>query len=998
MSEYVEFYVSCNPPLLPNGVSSVIEDLKNEFGQNELIEILYEPEIPWFKLITDISNQPKISTSLHHRLERLLHSETDDIDKHLGEIDLEEFSAQPDVKVVAESPHIISFPSYQTISEDLLKQYDLFRYPDHIKDLPYKTLWRVPEASWVSIFQLVLRYKALWPASLSEPSIDTLGKLVNCEIARNMQWSVVYIGSSEGEQALRAMTRKLDVLAAFMDAPSASTIHMVFTETPGSINLCYQWLTHTGLSKLTYVDSPGSQQNREYGPIAGAASLRIEEVNIHGKRVPDRTSYPIEPKNPATWQPHFDPFAGYSYKNKRSGTTAVNHNKRPLQCPRSQPLDKNSNITEPGGKLVSHRGTRESLIGDDGLYSEGPLFSLSARLPDIDMPCDMGPSKNFISSFGLSGVGNDPEDSKPLYQNSLSMTRWIGGVISGGGVENRELCSPQLEEPKLIDFEDSTPETADKQAGRIDPSIPQTVRSPGENLMDLLDSSINTPALLDEVFMPARVHEPEALLNVQEAGSEVLFNRKDDKPKTLFETVRQKAAPGPSWANVASSKPDKQKDDLNFGENVRVTLAPGKRHKTQYSKDIAKQSVHTVQEASEVTTGTGYFQAPQRGMHPPAMNNSSQGIEHAPAAQIPRTVPRMDMPTMGLVDNDEIVAQAEVKLRELMEIVQVAPGNISVQAEFGRLCFKDMFPGSVHNGARPSWPIDQVVNTLNTKDQDVGFYPILTTSGAEASLIPRAFGGRASWLLMEKRVYYEFLCMAQETAPVVIEVDADTFRHEYFPLAAEVSRAFVHCTERAWDIKFSISRKDTGQIDENFGEFATSLVRDMSVETNETGEVVINVEPESASEWCIDRVRIRHEAKYRNGAKGPSCLKITMTRIVQGVPGIPKERYRGQSVPVAAPKGGQPSQWFEASISSIRAEGELQENISLEFGEKTHWTPENLESQGVFNAICEPALRMVSHMDQVGNSNDNSHDPRTDGQPSDSAGDAKAQNQKKTYW
>jgi hypothetical protein len=33
MDGYVEFYVSCNPPLLPIGVSSVIEDAMNDLGQ-----------------------------------------------------------------------------------------------------------------------------------------------------------------------------------------------------------------------------------------------------------------------------------------------------------------------------------------------------------------------------------------------------------------------------------------------------------------------------------------------------------------------------------------------------------------------------------------------------------------------------------------------------------------------------------------------------------------------------------------------------------------------------------------------------------------------------------------------------------------------------------------------------------------------------------------------------------------------------------------------------
>lgn len=33
MSEPAEFYVSCNPPLLPNGVEIVVADIENSLGE-----------------------------------------------------------------------------------------------------------------------------------------------------------------------------------------------------------------------------------------------------------------------------------------------------------------------------------------------------------------------------------------------------------------------------------------------------------------------------------------------------------------------------------------------------------------------------------------------------------------------------------------------------------------------------------------------------------------------------------------------------------------------------------------------------------------------------------------------------------------------------------------------------------------------------------------------------------------------------------------------------
>jgi hypothetical protein len=190
----------------------------------------------------------------------------------------------------------------------------------------------------------------------------------------------------------------------------------------------------------------------------------------------------------------------------------------------------------------------------------------------------------------------------------------------------------------------------------------------------------------------------------------------------------------------------------------------------------------------------------------------------------------MDMPILDHVDCSKIAVQAEAKLRELIEIVQIVPGKIIVKADFGRLCLKGESPSLVNNGQEPFWSANEVHRTLNSKILDVGFYPILSTSGEDANLIPRLFGGRASWLLANKQTFYEFLCVAEtENAPLVIRVDADSFKHECIALAQELSQAYVHCTQRAWDVKFSVSRIDMGRITKDFEEFAASLVRSMGI-------------------------------------------------------------------------------------------------------------------------------------------------------------------------
>lgn len=153
---------------------------------------------------------------MHSQLEELMESEADAVIRDEDEDDLGTSVIQPDVEVLVEDPHIIAFPSLQTILKDTLSQYDAFRYPATIKTLPYKTLWRVPKSSGVTILQILSNYESLGSVLPLGPSIDSLQALTKCVITYNFQGSLLYIGSSESEHALGVAKLKLDTLAAFM--------------------------------------------------------------------------------------------------------------------------------------------------------------------------------------------------------------------------------------------------------------------------------------------------------------------------------------------------------------------------------------------------------------------------------------------------------------------------------------------------------------------------------------------------------------------------------------------------------------------------------------------------------------------------------------------------------------------------------------------------------------------------------------------------------------
>ncbi|QGI76201.1 hypothetical protein CEK25_001107 [Fusarium fujikuroi] len=848
--DIVEFYVSCNPPLLPKGVALIFARVeeRNDLG---IFEILYEPETPWFKLIALRASQHEITNWMHSQLEELMESEADAVIRDEDEDDLGTSVIQPDVEVLVEDPHIIAFPSLQTILKDTLSQYDAFRYPATIKILPYKTLWRVPESSGVTILQILSNYESLGSVLPLGPSIDSLQALTKCVITYNFQGSLLYIGSSESEHALGVAKLKLDTLAAFMHVPLVPTTHMVFTETSSSATLCYRYMTHTGLSGLTYVDSAviGQSEAMEYSSIGSAASLRIESLNRYRQPAPDRVKYPIpETGKLRDWHPEFRPFSGYSYGNKRSGAIPTIKKKRPQQKIHHQESDSVGKIT---ASTEGHRNLEH--IGTDLPQVRKCLEDLSIEFSGDDD--QLKPASFLVGDSGKQGDGIATDlqyGSRPELSRGIEESRepWLvntkGVPLEEAKIKDQVPGSDYRASLCQLPLGLDMPENSLELPNFPNPSGPQS--NAAKDLMDIDDGPITTPALMDNIPLHDDGNKLQTVSEDQVVHSEVTFGKRNHQEKRLFDTMRQKAGSGLSWANVASKKKDEKQDDKpTFGLNVPVAFVPDNRSATQSS-----------------TTPTSKVIA---------------SLDHIPAKQ----------------------KEEHAKDKN----------------------------GHANNGSRG--------------------------------------------------------------------VDADTFQHQHFPPTTEVSKAFVHCTQRAWDIKISVSRMYTQAMADDMEEFAASLVRSMSIGTNEMGELVISTEPKSISNLGVDRVRICHEARYRDGKKGPSCLKVTMIRRVEKLPGIPKGTYRGQSVPVTPPGNGRPGQWFEASISSVRAEEIFQENMGLEFGDKTHWTPDILHQQGVFRAISEPALQMVRKMDHVGDSNSNGQGPRT-GQQSYSAAQDSMHRQKGTYF
>ncbi|RFN53040.1 hypothetical protein FIE12Z_2623 [Fusarium flagelliforme] len=993
MSEPAEFYVSCNPPLLPNGVEVVVADIENSLG--EIVwEVLYDPELPWFKFISQVEHQALITRWMTNRLEQLLESETGVL---LPEFEDEEETSQPDVQILPEIPHVISYPLFQQRCMLIIEEYDPWRYPDNIKDLRHKKTWRASEELEGSVaMQLLSKYEPLWPASLAPPGIEKLGEPANCQISHNLQGTLFYLGSDDSANALDVATRKLNTLASFLDAPSATTSHLVFTENLDQTKLCYQWVTQLGLSRLTYVYPECADLEDEYKRLAGAVTLRNGIANSKGQLIPDPTTYPIGDQAPTSKQPEFRPFERYTYVNKRSGTSAVKDHKRSLQCITSQPAvgsekgpkaapytgSGNAQATSVsfGSSTRDKRATKTSLAYLPRVPPDGRT-SGKVSLQDHTVNRWLGTIKPYVPPEPPNGLEeyenerpggfketndvertadkSDPEEDHlgreldSMYDLHKELKPEVDAkygakkALKQHGEDDREgLFDQEPNRVQLIEVDgadDNCPEESEVFRGlsRSVMLVPmedqqnqanllgqQMVGSSTRNLMDIFDDPISIP-----VLQPVPTSGTKDAQGPHTTQSEVIFGKRNDEKRSIHQTMNQKAPRGSSWARVAAKNSRNQKQDpTNVGPNVRVKSDCPLAAKPTITQPVSEER-RTVQGTSSSNVALSNRQQQQQ-TYPKELCREIQVDVPASAGMGAPTI------TQGNDECARILHEAEKKLQELVKVLQVVPGHISVQAKFGRLCIKGIPAAEVYMNPTPYGPfntVGTVAKSLNDTNPPVEFSPILTTNAAEANLISLVPGGRASWVLVGRRVFYEFVCVQEvytsgEAEPhchenrLVVNVDADKFTHECLPLTHEVSRAFVHCTRRAWDIQLCVSQRDMTQVTEDFEKFAASLVCSMDIDHGQIG------------------------------------------------------------------------QWYEASISSIKAEDVLQENVGLELGEQTSWSTDELKRHGAFKAVCEPAIRMVRQMDKVGNSNENGHGTQTDQPPFDAIQYLEDKEKKYSYW
>lgn len=166
--------------------------------KGELIEILYEPDIPWFKCLTLGKDKEAVICIIKDFLLELVNSEVASLDS----------DAPQDVK--APEPRLISWARHQSLENDKYDEFIEYRFPAFMASLPYKEIWRGLEHSGATFDGFLSDFRRLIKSENAPATTADFEICNECHISYNMRNNLVYIGSSTSAAALKKAIEKLE--------------------------------------------------------------------------------------------------------------------------------------------------------------------------------------------------------------------------------------------------------------------------------------------------------------------------------------------------------------------------------------------------------------------------------------------------------------------------------------------------------------------------------------------------------------------------------------------------------------------------------------------------------------------------------------------------------------------------------------------------------------------------------------------------------------------
>ncbi|RFU79520.1 hypothetical protein TARUN_2727 [Trichoderma arundinaceum] len=1043
-SGFVEFYITCNPLLLSRGVEHIIESAKSACQEYELAEILYEPDVPWFKCITAVEYRDRVRGIIQDLL--------------LGLIE----SFHPDVVMKAPEPRMIPWVEYKSHGSKIYDTFVDHRFPEAMASLPFKTAWRgLQNSSGASIETLLSAFRSLLKSEKVPATTGEFALLTDCQISHNMREDLVYIGSQGSKADIGNAIRKLESMLNLLASKIKVISHCVLPEGLAALKLVYRWISHIGLDKATFVVQSGNLHDRwilddTVYPLKGVPQLEVEQTfnAFKGYEPPSKPKFAFELIR-ALPPPH-----GSQHVKEEANRLAVD-----IKRPRShlRTAQRHTDILILNKPMMDNHGPASSgVVGGGQDAAPGRELYDGRQQPP---PKIRGGDESLEKSMKrLSIINTEPlhTSQQPMMEDLLIDCEEIVGITA----QSESMQIEHSQEDLLISFADSDEaspngsktfdsmnrssvmelQKAHKEIMRLEQfeqsddlilleDEPQARQLPKEvNIMEAFDdpSHISLQSyqpLGAENVTPTSLAENNPLEDQEQSstgiysGGMTCFGLMEQHSKDLFRTMNQrggraiakrsKQAHSPGGASThslqATGSGNQGVQTAATRERLDSTTPTAPRPNPEFEasfppltgappspkKQAKKPLLYSDAAKFPKSRDAGNHRAPQERQRAQGVNGINQsrllptsafastaGMGGSSTTKEPRPEDPHENDVYTPSEKSDILRDTENQLKNMSQILGLAPGYVSLEVVFGRIYIKQMAPSMVkQSGSGPSFSVNEGVKFLNSTNflqNCVGFSPILSTLGGDANVLVRITPpGETPWHLFEKESWYDFECKfpGLKGELFVVEVNADSFQYRCRGLRHEIFTIYMHSPQRAWDMKACGVRSDALGMEAKYKCFAESLVENISVYVNGNGGISIEIS-ESASLWArVETIHMRQVARYRHGKEsGSSVLSVTMIHVMEekalgDEEGTDLDESRLFALSNSSQNSALPHQHLEASISSSRMQQYLNENVSFECGDKATWDMESLESEGIFEDILRPAFGMISHMDPIGSSN-----------------------------
>ncbi|KAL7960034.1 hypothetical protein V8C34DRAFT_322344 [Trichoderma compactum] len=371
-----EFYIACNPPLLPPGVKRIIESAQSAC-QDKLLEILYEPEIPWFKCITVTEYQSRVSDVIQHLINQLLNKEVRPLEFNVVDPDVREGTYHPDV-VSKESnePLIIPWVVFKSIGDDIYQEFEEHRFPAIMGEIPFKSVWRgLQSSTGVSIDTLLSVFSRVSKSDNAPNNFVDFAFHNSCEMSHNLRENLLYIGSWQSMGLVDRAVRRLQTILNLLSSKPKVSSHLILLEGPAATKLTYRWMSHVGLLQATFAVQSGSLAiAEEYKYLSNAATIRAHTRDRAGRWVTDNTVYPLKDKPQLEVGQTFNAFKGYILPTKtKNAKVQVLHDWKQAKNQASPASGETRASNTFRGPVQNSQSVLNHSVGDDHLKPTSPV-------------------------------------------------------------------------------------------------------------------------------------------------------------------------------------------------------------------------------------------------------------------------------------------------------------------------------------------------------------------------------------------------------------------------------------------------------------------------------------------------------------------------------------------------------------------------------------------------------------------------------------------------